>query len=100
VASVRRLRSNGVAMLPIPANYYVDLEARTDLSPERIEVLQKNHILYDRDESGEFLQAYTANVGGLFFFEIVERRGYKGFGAVNAPIRLAAQARMAEKPAG
>ena len=29
----------------------------------------------------------------LFFFEIVERRGYKGFGAVNASIRLAAQAR-------
>ena len=28
-----------------------------------------------------------------FFFEIVERRGYGGFGAVNAPIRMAAQAR-------
>jgi 4-hydroxyphenylpyruvate dioxygenase len=32
----------------------------------------------------------------LFFFEIVERRAYKGFGAVNASIRLAAQARETE----
>ena len=32
----------------------------------------------------------------LFFFEIVERRGYKGFGAVNASIRLAAQTREAK----
>ena len=34
-----------------------------------------------------------------FFFEIVERRGYSGFGAVNAPIRLAAQTRLAPNPA-
>jgi 4-hydroxyphenylpyruvate dioxygenase len=31
----------------------------------------------------------------LFFLEIVERRGYKGFGAINAPIRLNAQSRLA-----
>jgi 4-hydroxyphenylpyruvate dioxygenase len=78
----------------MPENYYDDLEARTDLSPERLALLRAHDVLYDRDESGEYLQAYTANIGGLFFFEIVERRGYKGFGAVNAPIRLAAQARL------
>ncbi len=77
VATVKQLRANGVTMLPMPENYYDDLEARTDLAPERLEVLRKNGILYDRDESGEYLQAYTANIGGLFFFEIVERRGYK-----------------------
>ena len=33
------------------------------------------------------------------FFEIVERRNYKGFGAPNAPIRLAAQSRQARHPA-
>jgi 4-hydroxyphenylpyruvate dioxygenase len=27
--------------------------------------------------------------------EIVERRAYKGFGAINAPIRLNAQSRLA-----
>jgi 4-hydroxyphenylpyruvate dioxygenase len=95
VATVQRLRAGGVPMLPIPENYYDDLEARTDLPPERLDVMRRHGILYDRDEWGEYLQAYTANIGGLFFFEIVERRGYRGFGAVNAPIRLAAQARLA-----
>ena len=53
----------------------------------------RHNILYDRDEAGEYLQAYTRAFEGLFFFEIVERRAYKGFGAVNASIRLAAQTR-------
>ena len=47
----------------------------------------------DRDEGGEFLHACTRSFEGRFFFEIVERRGYKGLGTVNAPILLAAQAR-------
>jgi len=98
MATVRRLRANGVAMLPIPENYYDDLEARTDLTAERVSELHAHDILYDRDETGEYLQSYTTNIGGLFFFEIVERRGYKGFGAVNAPIRLAAQARLSSQP--
>ena len=94
VETVKRLKANGVEMLPMPENYYDDLEARTDLAPERLGVLRANGILYDKDEGGEYLQAYTQTFQNLFFFEIVERRGYKGFGAVNAPIRLAAQARQ------
>ncbi len=94
VATVKQLRANGVELLSIPENYYDDLEARTELSAERIEILRKHGILYDRDEAGEYLQAYTRGFHDLFFFEIVERRGYKGFGAVNASIRLAAQARQ------
>lgn len=50
-------------------------------------------MLYDRDEMGEYLQAYTESFAEGLFFEIVERRGYRGFGAVNAPIRMAAQTR-------
>jgi 4-hydroxyphenylpyruvate dioxygenase len=42
---------------------------------------------------------YTKTLENGFFFEIVERRLYKGFGAVNAPIRLAAQTRLAPHPA-
>jgi len=95
VATVKKLKANGVELLSMPENYYDDLEARTDLSTERLDVLRESGILYDKDESGEYLQAYTKSVNGLFFFEIVERRGYQGFGAVNAPIRLAAQARLA-----
>jgi 4-hydroxyphenylpyruvate dioxygenase len=94
VKAVQRLRANGVDMLPIPENYYDDLEARTDLPPERLDLLRKHNVLYDKDESGEYLQAYTLNFQNRFFFEIVERRGYAGYGAINAPIRLGAQARL------
>jgi 4-hydroxyphenylpyruvate dioxygenase len=96
VATIKKLRANGVEMLSIPENYYDDLEARSDLPADRLDVLRQNGILYDRDEAGEYLQAYTRSFRDLFFFEIVERRGYKGFGAVNASIRLAAQSRDAK----
>ena len=40
---------------------------------------------------GEFVHFYTATVGEVFF-EVVQRRGgYDGYGAANAPVRLAAQ---------
>jgi 4-hydroxyphenylpyruvate dioxygenase len=99
VASVDRLVAGGVKLLPIPENYYDDLEARLDLAPERLDALRARNILYDRDEAGEYLQAYSQSFEEGFFFEFVERRGYKGFGAINAPIRLAAQARLARHPA-
>ena len=92
--TVKRLKANGVALLPIPENYYDDLETKTDLSSERIDALKAHNILYDRDGSAEYLQIYTRTFDDRFFFEIVERRGYRGFGAVNAPIRLAAQSRL------
>ena len=96
VGKVRALRAAGVPLLPIPDNYYDDLEARSGLPAERLDVLRENGILWDRDGEGEFLQAYTRSFEQLFFFELVERRGgYRGFGAPNAPIRLAAQARLA-----
>ncbi|PXA90544.1 hypothetical protein DMC25_07095, partial [Caulobacter sp. D4A] len=47
-------------------------------------------ILYDRDEHGEYFQLYSMTYGEGFFFEIVERRGYKGYGAPNAIFRIAA----------
>jgi 4-hydroxyphenylpyruvate dioxygenase len=94
LATVKRLEANGVKLLPVPENYYDDLEAKTDLSPETIETLRAHNILYDRDGESEYLQAYTLTIEDRFFFEIVERRGYQGYGAVNAPVRLAAQTRL------
>src|SRR5438874_7598738 len=70
VATVKKLAGNGVPMLPIPENYYDDLEARADLDAARLEVLRANNILYDKDEAGEYFQAYTKSFDGLFFFEI------------------------------
>ena len=62
---------------------------------DRLKTLKANNILYDKDGDGEYLQVYTESFKDLFFSEIVERRGYKGFGAVNASIRLNAQSRLA-----
>ena len=95
-ATVQRLERNRVELLQIPENYYDDLEAKTDLAPERLAALKAHNILYDRDSGGEYFQAYTQSFEHRFFFEIVERRGYGGYGAANAPVRLAAQARLVD----
>lgn len=95
-AAVTAMRRAGLDFLDIPENYYDDLEARYGLDPAFLDRLREHHILYDRDGEAEFLQVYTHVFAQRFFFEIVERRGgYAGFGAVNAPVRLAAQAREA-----
>jgi 4-hydroxyphenylpyruvate dioxygenase len=95
VATAARLKANGLETLEIPANYFDDLEARLDIEPDQLAILKSNNILYDRDEGGEYFQLYTRSFKDLFFLEIVQRHGYKGFGAVNAPIRLNAQSRLA-----
>ncbi|HXF54562.1 MAG TPA: TIM barrel protein [Hyphomicrobiaceae bacterium] len=97
-ATVRTLKANGVSLLTVPDNYYDDIESKTDLTADQIDALRVHNLLYDRDAGGEYRQAYTQTFDDRFFFEIVERRGYKGFGASNAPIRLAAQSRLASNP--
>jgi 4-hydroxyphenylpyruvate dioxygenase len=94
-AAVAAMEANGMTMLPIPANYYDDLAGRFDIDDDMLADLKAHHVLYDRDEAGEYFQIYTRTFADRFFFEVVERRSYQGFGAVNAPIRLAAQTRGA-----
>jgi 4-hydroxyphenylpyruvate dioxygenase len=91
-ASVGSVSAHGARMLAIPANYYDDLAARHGLSDEELERLRALNLLYDRDDYGSFVHAYTDTFHDRFFFEIVERRGYRGFGAINAAVRMAAQA--------
>jgi 4-hydroxyphenylpyruvate dioxygenase len=93
LASARRLKALGLATLPIPRNYYEDLEARFELDTALLAELAELNVLYDRDTDGEYLQLYSRAFAKRFFFEIVERRGYRAYGAANAPIRLAAQSR-------
>ena len=93
-STVERLRRR-VDLLPISENYYDDLEARTDLTAEDLIRLRSDNILYDRDGGNEYFQAYTKAMDGGFFFEVVERRKYQGYGVANASIRLAAQSRLA-----
>jgi 4-hydroxyphenylpyruvate dioxygenase len=94
ISTARRIRAAGTHPLKIPANYYDDLDARYDFAPGELDTYRELGILYDRDErGGEFRHFYTATVGRVFF-EVVQRTGgYAGYGAVNAPVRLAAQRR-------
>ena len=86
------LGAAGFDRLIMPANYYDDLRVRFDLPRETITKLQEGNILYDRDGLGEYFQIYSVPIWGGFFFELVARKGgYQGYGARNAPIRLAAQ---------
>lgn len=96
IAVARKALGRGLKFLQIPANYYADLQARFRLDPSLLRTLQDYNLLYDRDEQGDFLHFYTATVGDVFF-EVVERRdGYEGYGAPNAPVRLAAQYQRTE----
>jgi 4-hydroxyphenylpyruvate dioxygenase len=89
-ATAAALRQNGFRALPISSNYYGDVEARFGLDPELTERLKAENILYDRDEHGEYFQLYSGTFGEGFFFEIVQRDGYRGYGAPNAIFRIAA----------
>mgnify|MGYP003693835161 CR=1 FL=1 len=84
----RGWRQTACALLPIPENYYDDLEAKTDLPADQLDALKAHNILYDREGDAEYLQVYTETFDQRFFFEIVQRRGYRGYGAANAPVRL------------
>jgi 4-hydroxyphenylpyruvate dioxygenase len=92
------LRANGFEPLQISGNYYEDVEARFGLDPILTDRLRAENILYDRDDGGEYFQLYSSSYGEGFFFEIVERRsGYSGYGAANAPFRIAAQKRHLQR---
>ena len=93
VRTAEALKRLGAPLLPVPVNYYDDLSARLALDDALLADLQRLGLLYDRDEQGEFLHAYTDAFEGRFFFEAVQRRGYQGFGVVNAAVRMASQAK-------
>jgi 4-hydroxyphenylpyruvate dioxygenase len=100
LAVARAARVAGLRPLSVPGNYYDDLIARFDLPVGLVEELADLGVLYDREGEGEFLHFYTETVGGVFF-EVVERRGgYEGYGAGNAPVRLAAQHRLVGRWSG
>lgn len=92
-ATAEALKANDFVPLTITPNYYDDIEARFGLDADLAEQLKAYNILYDRDDQGEYFQLYSPNYGEGFFFEIVQRRGYKGYGAPNAIFRIAAQKR-------
>jgi 4-hydroxyphenylpyruvate dioxygenase len=85
VATVRRLRDNGVEFLGLPHEYYATLADRVGDVGVPIDVLEELGIEADRDEEGYLLQIFTRPVQDrpTFFFEIIERHGSRGFGVGN-----------------
>jgi 4-hydroxyphenylpyruvate dioxygenase len=95
VRTAQEFEVRHVPLLTVPSNYYDDLSARWALDDATLSELQDHGLLYDRDNGGVFRHLYTDAFHDRFFFEAVQRQGgYTGFGAVNASVRAAAQARQ------
>jgi 4-hydroxyphenylpyruvate dioxygenase len=94
---VRALRGNGVTFMPTPGTYYDMLPERIVKSgikkiDEDLKILRELEILVDGDHDRAymlqiFLQESAALYGdpaaGPFFYEIIQRKGDRGFGAGN-----------------
>ncbi|WP_349616178.1 3-dehydroshikimate dehydratase QuiC [Azotobacter salinestris] len=92
-AAVEQAKEAGVPLLEIPLNYYDDLAARFDFDDDFLSKLAYFNILYDRDaQGGELFHVYTEPFAERFFFEILQRKDYAGYGAANVAVRLAAMA--------
>jgi 4-hydroxyphenylpyruvate dioxygenase len=83
--TVSKLQENGVEFLTVPDTYYDELPSRVGEIDEDVESLKKLGILVDRDEEGYLLQIFTKPVEDrpTVFFEILQRKGCKGFGKGN-----------------
>lgn len=86
VATVTEMKKRGVEFLPAPPKaYYEELASRVGTIDEDITPLSELGILVDRDEEGYLLQIFTKPVEDrpTLFFEIIQRKGAKSFGAGN-----------------
>ena len=85
VSTVTTLRANGVEFLTVPGSYYDALEARVGRIDEAIDTIRQLGLLVDRDEEGYLLQLFTKPVEDrpTLFFEIIQRKGSRGFGKGN-----------------
>ena len=85
VDTVTRLQERGVEFLNVPENYYQSLKPRIGKIDEDLSHLKTLGILADRDEEGYLLQIFTKPVEDrpTLFFEIIQRKGAKSFGAGN-----------------
>jgi 4-hydroxyphenylpyruvate dioxygenase len=85
VETVTRLKANGVEFLATPDSYYADLKKRVGDIDEPMARLRELNILVDRDPEGYLLQLFTKPVEDrpTVFFEIIQRKGSRGFGKGN-----------------
>jgi len=85
ITTVTALNERGVEFLKVPGTYYDELLDRIGPIDEDLAPLRKLGILVDRDDEGYLLQIFTKPVEDrpTLFFEIIQRKGAKSFGAGN-----------------
>lgn len=85
IKTVAELHKRGIEFLTVPRSYYDALPERVGKIDEDIETLYKLGILVDRESEGYLLQIFTKPVEDrpTLFFEIIQRKGAKGFGKGN-----------------
>jgi 4-hydroxyphenylpyruvate dioxygenase len=83
--TVGKLQANGLDFLRVPDAYYEELPNRVGDIEENLEAIKKLGILVDRDEEGYLLQIFSKPVEDrpTVFFEIIQRKGSRGFGKGN-----------------
>jgi len=85
VGAVSKMREQGVEFLRVPGAYYEDLAARVGRIDEPLTELRDLGVLVDRDDEGYMLQIFTKPVEDrpTVFFEVIQRKGSRGFGKGN-----------------
>jgi 4-hydroxymandelate synthase len=85
VSAVRGYRERGIDFLQTPGTYYDMLAERFPDMRTDIEDLRETDVLADRDEWGYLLQLFTRSPykRNTMFYELVQRRGARGFGSSN-----------------
>jgi 4-hydroxyphenylpyruvate dioxygenase len=85
IATVSKLRAQGIDFLRVPTTYYDDLEQRCGKISEPVDQLAELGILVDRDDEGYMLQIFTKPVEDrpTLFYEVIQRKGSRSFGKGN-----------------
>ena len=85
ITTVTDMRARGVEFLRVPATYYDSVLDRVGKIDEDIAPLKELGILVDRDDEGYLLQIFSKPVQDrpTVFYEIIQRKGAKSFGAGN-----------------
>jgi 4-hydroxyphenylpyruvate dioxygenase len=85
VETVTNLQKRGIDFLSVPTTYYDELLDRVGHIDEDLEPLKRLGILVDRDDEGYLLQIFTKPLEDrpTVFFEIIQRKGARSFGAGN-----------------
>jgi len=85
VKTVKELRSRGIEFLRVPTTYYDTLLERVGPIDEDVAPLADLGVLVDRDDEEYLLQIFTKPVEDrpTLFYEIIQRKGAKSFGAGN-----------------